>query len=199
MVQSGSHASGNENVSELYLDQSTGTPVGLGQSKDLEIATERHVVGDSPSIRPHRRTLGVSKGTDDPSFQAKCNGLHQKLNPYDSDSQSRGAIDKASTVFADESVAHLDWYDKFRSYPKAPFRSENSENLPPGPKSQSQEEPAKEAPSRVTQRYFSVTGNEEPHFFNVMPPQMDFGGMAGPRYRGVTLNPLNPHIRRPRL
>lgn len=51
---------------------------------------------------------------------------------------------------------------------------------------------------RATQRYFSVTGNEEPQFYDVMPPQMEFGGMVDPRYLGSTLNPLNPiaHARR---
>lgn len=47
---------------------------------------------------------------------------------------------------------------------------------------------------RVTQRYFSLTGNQPPQFFSSMPPQMDFGGLAEPNYYGSTFNPLNPHI-----
>ncbi|KAL9633862.1 MAG: hypothetical protein Q9164_004439 [Protoblastenia rupestris] len=50
-------------------------------------------------------------------------------------------------------------------------------------------------PERVTQRYFSISGNEPPRFFSAMPPQMDFGGMASPAYYGTSLNPLNSFLR----
>ena len=49
---------------------------------------------------------------------------------------------------------------------------------------------------RITQRYFSVIGNQPPQFFSSMPPQMDFGGMGGPGFFGTTLNPLNPFLNR---
>ena len=48
---------------------------------------------------------------------------------------------------------------------------------------------------RVTQRYFSVTGNQPPQFFDALPPHMDFGGLAEARYHGSTLNLLNPYLR----
>ena len=48
---------------------------------------------------------------------------------------------------------------------------------------------------RVTQRYFSVTGNQPPQFFDTLPPHMDFGGLAEARYHGTTLNLLNPYLR----
>ena len=51
--------------------------------------------------------------------------------------------------------------------------------------------------ARATQRYFSVTGAQSPQFFNTMPPQMDFGGLGGPRYIGSSLNPLNAYLRHP--
>ena len=47
---------------------------------------------------------------------------------------------------------------------------------------------------RITQRYFSVTGNQAPQYFNTLPPQMEFGGFTEPRYYGTTLNPLNKHL-----
>lgn len=48
---------------------------------------------------------------------------------------------------------------------------------------------------RITQRYFSVTGNQPPQFFNSLPPHMDFGGLAELKYHGSTLNMLNPYLR----
>ena len=48
---------------------------------------------------------------------------------------------------------------------------------------------------RITQRYFTVTGNQPPQFFSSMPPGMDFGGLLEPRYHGTTLNPLNTYFR----
>jgi len=47
---------------------------------------------------------------------------------------------------------------------------------------------------RVTQRYFSVTSNRAPQFYNSMPPQMEFCGIAGPKYHGSSLNPLNAYL-----
>lgn len=52
---------------------------------------------------------------------------------------------------------------------------------------------------RVTQRYFSVTGNQPPQFFNSLPPHMDFGGLPEPKYYGSTLNLLNPYLRQQQL
>ena len=52
---------------------------------------------------------------------------------------------------------------------------------------------------RVTQRYFSVSGNQPPQFFDSLPPHMDFGGFGGPRYQGSTLNLLNPYLHQQHL
>lgn len=46
---------------------------------------------------------------------------------------------------------------------------------------------------RSTQRYFSRTGGRPAEFFGTLPPQMEFGGMSGPRFPGSSLNPLNPN------
>ena len=48
---------------------------------------------------------------------------------------------------------------------------------------------------RITQRYFSVTGNQAPQFFSTLPPHIEFGGgLVEPKYYGTTLNPLNVHL-----
>ena len=51
-------------------------------------------------------------------------------------------------------------------------------------------------PERITQRYFSVVGDQPPQFFSTMPPQMGFGGTGGSGFFGTTLNPLNPFLSR---
>lgn len=47
---------------------------------------------------------------------------------------------------------------------------------------------------RITQRYFSVTGNQAPQYYSTLPPQMDFGGLSEPKFYGTTLNPLNTQL-----
>ena len=48
-----------------------------------------------------------------------------------------------------------------------------------------------EEPQTVTQRYFSVIGDNPPQIYNSMPPHMEFGGMAGRTFYGTFVNPLN--------
>lgn len=45
---------------------------------------------------------------------------------------------------------------------------------------------------KITQRYFAVTGHHPPQFFNVLPPQMEFGGTTDHGFHASSLNPLNP-------
>ena len=74
--------------------------------------------------------------------------------------------------------------------------SEDRENFLPIPESSNDvEDDEMREPQRSTQRYFSVTGDQPPQFFDTMPPQMDFGGMAGPVFYGASLNPLNASLR----
>ena len=47
---------------------------------------------------------------------------------------------------------------------------------------------------RITQRYFSVAGNQAPQYYSTLPPQMEFGGLSEPKYYGTTLNPLNTQL-----
>ena len=48
-----------------------------------------------------------------------------------------------------------------------------------------------ESPQRITQRYFSVVGNNSPQYYTSMPPGMDFGGLCGRSFHGPSVNPLN--------
>ncbi|KAL6716220.1 hypothetical protein ACLMJK_005786 [Lecanora helva] len=77
------------------------------------------------------------------------------------------------------------------------FTYENDENIEPILHNNGRitHQPASLNPPRSTQRYFSVTGDQAPQFFNYMPPGMDFGGVTEPRCFGVTPNPLNSYFR----
>ena len=79
----------------------------------------------------------------------------------------------------------------------SPFVDENSENIEPilDAGGRVSDEAAPFGSQRITQRYFSVTGDQSPQFFNSMPPGMDFGGVMEPVYFGTTLNPLNSYLR----
>lgn len=50
---------------------------------------------------------------------------------------------------------------------------------------------------RISQRYFVVSGNDPPRFYDALPPEMDFGGWAGHRSMRSSFNPLNPQFLRP--
>lgn len=54
---------------------------------------------------------------------------------------------------------------------------------------------------RITQRYFSVSGSNHPQFFDALPSELEFGGLADRSMMGSSLNPLNPQFvqRQPQL
>ena len=72
--------------------------------------------------------------------------------------------------------------------------SANKENIRPAfnHESQLEDESSRAMPERTTQRYFSLAEAHPPQFFDFLPPQMEFGGLAGQRFLGASLNPLNP-------
>ena len=98
----------------------------------------------------------------------------------------------------------LPWESQLRSFPNAskqPTAEEDSENIEPilDGDGRIDNQVQQTHNERVTQRYFSVTGNRPPHFFNSLPPHMDFGGLPEPKHYGSTLNLLNPYLRQQRL
>lgn len=60
--------------------------------------------------------------------------------------------------------------------------------------SQLEDESTQAVPERTNQRYFSLTEAHPPQFFDFLPPQMEFGGLADPRFLGASPNPLNPSV-----
>lgn len=76
----------------------------------------------------------------------------------------------------------------------------NKENIEPllDPNGHIDNEATRAGNQRVTQRYFAVSGNDPPRFFDTLPSQMEFGGLADPRSMRSCFNPLNPQYIRPR-
>ena len=85
----------------------------------------------------------------------------------------------------------------FADDPKSHTAQGDSENIEPilDVDGRIDDEASQAHSQRITQRYFSVTANQPPQFFNSLPPQMDFGGLAEARCYGSTLNVLNPYLR----
>lgn len=98
----------------------------------------------------------------------------------------------------------LPWDAQLRSFAnssKPSTAEEDSENIEPilDGDGRVDDQVSQAHNGRITQRYFSVTGNQPPQFFNSLPPHMDFGGLAEPKYPGSTLNLLNPYLRQHHL
>ena len=141
--------------------------------------------------------------TNDDLVSRTLHGHHHVLHSHGPNLPvPRTPLSSIQTSTGDKVGAQLDnlpWDSQYHAFSKA--------SLPPVPEDRENIEPVFETEGqvddgidqtfhqRVTQRYFSVTGDQPPQFFNRMPPQMDFGGLAEPRYYGSTLNPLNLYIR----
>ena len=98
----------------------------------------------------------------------------------------------------------LPWEAQLRSFAgnsKQSTAEEDSENIEPilDGDGRIDDQVSQAHDQRITQRYFSVTGNQPPQFFNSLPPHMDFGGLAEAKYHGNTLNLLNPYLRQHHL
>lgn len=93
----------------------------------------------------------------------------------------------------------LPWEPQLRSFgsnSKIPMPEEDRENIEPVLNGDGRIDVhvSQAHNERVTQRFFSITGNQPPQFFNSLPPHMDFGGLPEPKYYGSTLNLLNPYL-----
>ncbi len=174
-------------------------PTTVVRQVTRSVVTDQYLPADSHSIRPSQRNFVAFPDIENRKTLASPSHLPQPRTLYESSSQPGTAGYQTNPSLVRGTGGSGDWYSQLRSYPKTPDRSEALERLPTEPKSQVHGAPTSESVGRITQRYFSVSGSEEPQFFTTMPPQMEFGGMAGPKYRGATLNPLNPYLRQARL
>ena len=188
---------GRESVSEPNQGGAIITPEVLKPSK-RRLPAEGYLPGDGPSMRP-RRDFDVFRDVKDPRTSISPNRLHQSHNPYESHNQPGFLGYHTNLPPVRGATASVDWYGQPHSYPKTPDRSDFLQRPQRESESETHGAATNEAVGTVTQRYFSVTGNEEPQFFSTMPPQMEFGGMAGPKYRGATLNPLNRYLQQARF
>lgn len=74
----------------------------------------------------------------------------------------------------------------------------NKENIEPilNHRGRADDEATEGQAKRCTQRYFYVNGAHPPQFFDFLPSQMEFGGLADPSFFGHSHNPLIPHGQR---
>lgn len=161
---------------------------------------------ESAILRSHQAK--PSGKTEDCPFLQNTHG-HQGL------SQSQGADFPARrTPFADLKPSSgnqgrnqpngLPWSGQHRLFAddsRPSMAEEDSENIEPvlDGDGRDDDQVPQAHNQRITQRYFSVTGNQPAQFFNALPPHMDFGGVAEAKYHGSTLNLLNPYLRQHHL
>ncbi len=95
-----------------------------------------------------------------------------------------------------QSLSHGDYRSSTR--PLSWMSMSNKENIKPGldPKGLVDDGGMKFQPERNTQRYFYVNRAHSPEFFDFLPPQMEFGGLADSRFFGSSRNPLIPNGQR---
>ena len=141
--------------------------------------------------------------TNGNTLSQTLHGHHNVLQPHGANFTRRRTPLASSQLSSGHQIgAQLDrfpWDSQIHAFAKAPLPSmpEDRENVEPVLDSEGRvDDTAGPAVyQHVTQRYSSVTGNQPPQFSNSLPPHMDFGGLAEPRYYGSTLNPLNPYLR----
>ena len=147
-----------------------------------------------------------------PSHRSKANenGCLQTLHGHENVLSSRGPhstrrrspLTSKKLSSRPRTGAHLhrsSWDSRLHDSAKVPLPPvpEDSENVEPILDNEGRIDgtAGPDVHQRVTQRYFSVTGNQPPQFYNSLPPEMDFGGLAEPRFYGSTINPLNSYLR----
>ena len=171
---------------------------------DAKISRKRafEIFSDEVNDQEDARRDHHSKTNGNPLPQT-LHGHHNVLQPHGANFTRRRTPLASSQLSSGHQIgAQLDrfpWDSQLHAFAKAPLPSmpEDRENVKPVLDSEGRvDDTAGPAVyQHVTQRYFSVTGNQPPQFFNSLPPHMDFGGLAEPRYYGSTLNPLNPYLR----
>lgn len=178
--------------------------ISNGRRHDFDVFNDKEADGGSESAIPGARPANPSGKAEGYPFLHNTHG-HQGP-PH---SQAVG-VPARRTPFAplkpcagnQKEVQRngLPWDDQLRyfaSNSKLSTMEEDSENIEPILDGDGRvDDRASQAHNeRVTQRYFSVTGDQPPQFFSSLPPRMDFGGLAEPRHYGSTLNLLNPYLR----
>lgn len=179
-----------------------------GRPKTFDVFNDHLASAASEGAIPRSRQAKPSPKTEDGSFLQNTHG-HQGLP------QSRVAHSPARrTPFADlrpcsgnqsrNQLNGLPWNGQHRLFAddcRPSAAEEDSENIEPilDGDGRVDDQVSQAHNQRTTQRYFSVTGNQPPQYFNSLPPHMDFGGLAEAKYHGSTLNLLNPYLRQHHL
>lgn len=174
-----------------------------GRQQAFDVFKDNVTTGASENAIPRTRPAKLSTKTEDYPFlqnshghqgppNSKASGFHARRTPFAPLKPSAG---NQTRIQPDG----LPWDAQPRSFVtnSMPLTTEeDSENIEPIFDSDGRvdDQVSQAHDQRITQRYFSVTGNQPPQFFNSLPPHMDFGGLAEARYHGSTLNLLNPYL-----
>ena len=202
------HTSYDAANDEDFERQLTSGKVIQGRQQAFDVYNDNMALGASESAIQRTRQAKPRANTEDCPF---LQNTHGHLGPP----QSQGASFPARRIaFAplkpsgggqsQDQPNGLPWNGQHRSFApnsKPSAAEEDSENIEPilDGDGRVDDQISQAHNRRITQRYFSVTGNQRPQFFDSLPPHMDFGGIAEATYHGSTLNLLNPYLRQHHL
>lgn len=163
---------------------------------------------DNDAENEHKHTTNPSRRNDKAAHYPFMPAMHDKptvASPHALSSQSLGLPFTLSHPYS--SVISYPSYGRSASIPREPngrlgrpagsnssLSTINQENYRPSFDLDGQ--PDGESPpallGRKPHRYFSVNESHPPHFFDFLPTQVEFGGLASSNFFGSSLNPLNP-------
>lgn len=182
--------------------------VGNGRSQAFDVFKDDMTIGRPESTISGTRPAKLSASREGYPFLHNSHGHQGHSQPQAADfTASRSPFAVLTSSAGNQKRVPSDglpWDTQSRPFAdvsKPTSVEENSENIEPilDGDGRVDDQASQAHNERITQRYFSVTGNQPPQFFNSLPPHMDFGGLGESRYHGSTLNLLNPYLRQQHL
>ena len=195
----------NEEESERRLTSGNGNN---SRRQAFDVFNDNVAIGDSKSAVPKTRPAKLRAQTEGYPFLHNTHGhqgpLHSQAAGFPARRTPFAPLKPSAGNQNRVQPEGLPWEAQPRSFAsnaKSSPAEENSENIEPilDGDGRIDIQVSQAHNERVTQRYFSITGNQPSQFFNSLPPHMDFGGLSEPKYYGSTLNLLNPYLRQQHL
>ena len=200
---------GFDTASEEDLERRlTGGIVGNDRSQAFDVFKDDMTIGRPECTISGTRPAKLSASREGYPFLHNSHGHQGHSQPQAADfTASRSSFAVLTSSAENQKRVPSDglpWDTQSRPFAdvsKPTSVEENSENIEPilDGDGRVDDQASQAHNERITQRYFSVTGNQPPQFFNSLPPHMDFVGLGESRYHGSTLNLLNPYLRQQHL